>query len=138
MSSFYVSDFIFILSSFIHSTSFADDLPTFMRVESKLKERAMWYASLTNHMGSWQLVGHLYEDRNEGTAPQGPGCSKTSSGRVALDIHGFLRTICNLERIRQEESVKRRFRHYLNVIEEEDRIELATIGNQMNGDRTYY
>tara|TARA_B110000090_G_scaffold167161_1_gene185672 strand:- start:262 stop:591 length:330 start_codon:yes stop_codon:yes gene_type:complete len=109
-----------------------------MRVESKLKDRAMWYAGLTNHMGSWQLVGHLYEDRNEGTAPHGPGCSKTSGGRVALDIHGFIRTVCNLERIRQEESVKRRFRHYLNVIEEEDRIELATIGNQMNGDRTYY
>ena len=109
-----------------------------MRVESKLKDRAMWYAGLTNHMGSWQLVGHLYEDRNEGTAPQGPGCSKTSGGRVALDIHGFIRTVCNLERIRQEESVKRRFRHYLNVIEEEDRIELATFGNQMNGDRTYY
>ena len=103
-----------------------------MRVQSESMERSKWYASLTNYVGSWNLIGHLDEDRNEGTdAPTGPGCSKTAGGLVALDIHGFVRAVCSLEKRREEETVTRRFRHYLDDkmkaydINEQDREELA-------------
>jgi hypothetical protein len=113
-----------------------------MTIRSKKVNRAVWYASLTNYIASWQLVGHLDDGQKESSQLlHGPGCSKTSGGLVALDIHGFVRTICNLEKRRKKESVSRRqFRHYLTVlsayqINDEDREELASIGNMLTNTR---
>ena len=123
----------FLFVFFIYSV----DLPRSMQLQNDISKKSEWYASLTNYLGSWLLIGHLDVDVSNGLPPSGPGCSKTSNGQVATEIHGFARTICALEEKRKEESVSRRFRHHFDVVsaydvEDKKRKELAKIGRKLS------
>jgi|TARA_B110000208_G_scaffold118747_1_gene145275 hypothetical protein len=112
-------------------------MPRSLRLRQDVAKRSSWYAAMSNHVASWLLMGRLDVDENNSAPPSGPGCSKSSKGRVATEIHGFLRAVCALEEKRKDESVSRRFRHYLDVvsayeIEKQARSELATIGREMS------
>jgi hypothetical protein len=130
--------FLFILVLFFClSFSLLADLPKVMSIGTDVQRQAMWYASLTNYVGSWLLVGHLDIHKNDGTLGMGPGSSKTAGGKVATDIHGFIRSICVMEERRKEESVSRRFNHHLDRIsayevDAKDRQELAVVGRVMS------
>ena len=114
-----------------------------MSIRTDIRARAMWYASLTNYVGSWLLVGHLDDYKNDGSLPMGPGSSTTSCGKVSTEIHGFIRSICVMEERRKEESVSRRFNHHFDRIsayqvDARDREELAVAGRLMSLNSHYY
>ena len=114
-----------------------------MSIGTDVQRKAMWYASLTNYVGSWLLVGHLDIHKNDGSLGMGPGSSKTAGGKVATDIHGFIRSICVMEERRKEESVSRRFNHHLDRIsayevDAKDRQELVTESLFLNWRRSFF